>query len=146
MKKTIFFTLILAIGVNITLFAQRSRINQGQGVQVGQQLHSQNGNYVLRMQEDRNLCFYSDAQKGPQGMKHIWCANEKNLTGEILQLQKDGNLALYDKQGGHLWSTDTYRGTEAQKGHHLVIENSGMMVLYNSSDKPIWNNKEGRLY
>ncbi|MFN8346941.1 MAG: hypothetical protein U0X91_18205 [Spirosomataceae bacterium] len=146
MKNKLFLSLVLVLGTGSMLFAQRTTIKQGQGVRVGQQLHSQNGFYVLRMQEDRNLCFYSDAPKGPQGMKYIWCANEKNLTGEILQLQEDGNLCLYDKNGKHIWSTDTYRGSEDKKGHHLVVENTGMVVLYNSSDKPIWNNKQGRLY
>ena len=54
-------------------------------------------------QGDGNFVVYS---KTPNGWTPKW-ASGTNPSGAKLNLQGDGNLALYNSSGGHLWNAGT---------------------------------------
>lgn len=138
--------LVIVLGISNNSMAQY-KINTlvaGQTLSVNQSLRSENGLYNFSMQNDGNMCIYSN------GDTFNWCAmtDGKTKSGQLI-MQTDGNLVLYVSQktgAANVWSTDTFRGGAAKTGSKLVLENNGTLVLYNSSNAAIWNNKKGRLY
>ena len=66
--------------------------------------------------------------------------------GAVLTMQQDGNLVLYNAKGGHLWSTDTYRGGDEQVGARLAMYDDGKLILLSKVERPIYDFEKGRLY
>jgi len=137
--------LILFVGlVGVFSVNAQYKINtleQGQTLRTNQGLRSENGQFNLLLQSDGNLCLYKN------GDTFIQCTSTNSKKPTNLQMQEDGNLAMYDAKKNHVWSTDTYRGSDDQKGGKLVLENDGNLVLYSVSGKPIYDfNKGKRLY
>jgi len=53
--------------------------------------------------------------------------------------QADGNLVLYNKNGGVKWSSDTYGNADNEEDNTLIMQNDGNLVFYNVKAEPIWN-------
>src|ERR1044071_5102521 len=50
----------------------------------------------------------------------------------LLWMQQDGNLVIYDENGGARWASNTF-GT----GHHTNFQPDGNFVVYNSANQPL---------
>jgi len=136
--------LFMIIAFPIKSFSQKAyRINtleKGQFIKINQGLRSVNGKFNLILQHDGNLCLYSD------GDSFIWCTMTNGTSPGYFEMQNDGNLCLYDGNNKPIWCTDTYRGGMDKIGYKLVLYDNGELVLLNWRNRPIWNNKRGRLY
>lgn len=82
--------------------------------------------------------------------KGIMSSEPKTVLGKVtskaqkLIMQQDGNLVVYDHQGGaFIWDARTnQKGTDARtKGAKMVVENDGTISVYNAANQKIWNNK-----
>ena len=51
-----------------------------------------------------------------------------------LELQSDGNLVVYDRNGAALWASRT----AGNPGARLAIQNDGNLVIYSSGNKMVW--------
>ena len=144
--KKLFVLLLAFAGLQTAVHAQGTyKINvleQGQELWKNQSLRSENGQFTLILQTDGNLCIYKKAAN--YDYAPVWCSGTNGKGVTYLQMQADGNLGLYGPQG-HIWSTDTYRGNNEQKGGKLVLGNDGSLVLNSISGKAIWKNGK-RLY
>lgn len=49
--------------------------------------------------------------------------------------QGDGNIVVYDVNGGALWSS----GTQGESTNALVMQNDGNLVLYTAGGSPLWD-------
>ncbi|MFE0173267.1 hypothetical protein ACFWZ2_13180 [Streptomyces sp. NPDC059002] len=85
---------------------------------------SGNGRIALRLQEDGNFVLYRDD-------KSIWQADNVYPRGFKAEFAMDGNLYVYDDQGGLVWQAidpksekyPNYRGT-------LAVQEDGNVVIY----------------
>jgi len=122
---------------------QSGILKQGEG------LKSKNGKYAAILQKDGNFCLYKLVEVGKSG-EFIHCTltvGDTDKQGSFLGMQNDGNLALYNSKKAHLWSTNTYQGSEPQKGRRLVMEDDGKLILYGRDNKTaIYDFQKGRLY
>lgn len=85
------------------------------------QIMNESGNLILRQIEKR---------------LKIWQISTKNI-GSRLVMQDDGNLVLFDKYNGTLFSTKT-----ALKGEYFILQDSGDMAVIDSYGTIIWNFKK----
>lgn len=126
------------VAVNNTLMA-------GQSLNAGEKLFSENGKFMLRMQEeDGNLCIYR-AEDGKQA-GFVWCSMAYGFKDAKLVLQEDGNLVVYDGDGGAKFNSETMSyfdpkwGTTDWKPVKLMITNEGKLNLFNAADRVVWTN------
>jgi hypothetical protein len=113
----------------------------------------------LSMQTDGNLVLYNKSNKA------IWNTKTAGNPGASLVLQTDGNLVLYNAAlSNSLWSSSTpnvpnmlefvnpyyreggnmypkQRIQTADRQLSLVLQTDGNLVLYNKSNKAIWNSR-----
>ncbi|MEP0873112.1 ricin-type beta-trefoil lectin domain protein [Trichocoleus desertorum AS-A10] len=92
----------------------------------GQQWITSN-NYKFIFQADGNLVLYN-----PQGTP-IWATGTDKTTADLLNVQADGNVVLYD-QGRPIWATDT----SGHPGAFLAIQADGNIVVYASNNIPLF--------
>lgn len=111
----------------------RDVLRPGQSLRVDQRLSSQNGQYVLIMQGDRNLVLY-----GPNGA--AWATNR--YTGDYVILQGDCNLVGYNLWGSVAWAAGT---GGLGGGCALVVQNDGNLVVYDRNGRAVWERYRGRL-
>ena len=129
-------------------------LENGKSLRQGQGLRSPNNQYAAVLQKDGNFCLYKldpSAKYGNQFIKCTMTVGSEDKKGAILTMQQDGNLALYNSQNKHLWSTDTYRGGIEKQGWRLIMSDDGNLALVARADpgkneKPIWEFQKGRLY
>lgn len=117
-----------------------SSLKAGETLKKGQYLQSSNGDYIFAFQEgDGNLVVYQ-VEKTAETIKDwipVWSPQVGNTGAEILILQKDGNLVLYDKDYNAIWATATnIAGKEPDK---LIIENDGKLKLIKEPNNEIWS-------
>lgn len=100
-------------------------LTQGQKLERGQSLASNNGAYTLTLQDDGNLVL---AARG----EALWASATNGQEVARAELQSDGNFVLYtpDKP---VWHTDT----QGKTGARLVLQDDGNLVLY-AADGPAW--------
>ncbi|MCV7029770.1 LysM peptidoglycan-binding domain-containing protein [Mycobacterium sherrisii] len=100
-------------------------LTQGQKLERGQSLASNNGAYTLTLQDDGNLVL---AARG----EALWASATNGQDVTRAELQSDGNFVLYlpDKP---VWHTDT----QGKKDVRLVLQDDGNLVLY-AADGPAW--------
>jgi hypothetical protein len=61
-----------------------------------------------------------------------------NSDNNILILQGDGNLVIYDKNRAPLWDSGTWQPERNEK-FILNMQNDGNLVIYNHYNQPIWS-------
>jgi hypothetical protein len=101
-------------------------LTEGQQLQRGQSLASNNGAYTLTLQDDGNLVL---AARG----EALWATATNGQDVQRAEVQRDGNFVLYttDKP---VWHTDT----QGKKDVRLVLQDDCNLVLY-AADGPAWS-------
>ncbi|BBY97626.1 LysM peptidoglycan-binding domain-containing protein [Mycolicibacterium fallax] len=101
-------------------------LTEGQKLQKGDSLTSNNGAYTLTLQDDGNLVL---AARG----EAVWASGTGGQGVVRAEVQTDGNFVLYtaDKP---VWHTDT----KGKKDVKLVLQDDRNVVLY-AADGPAWN-------
>lgn len=94
------------------------RLQDGEKLEVGQSLTSQNGAYRLILQDDGNLVLYS-------GDDAVWSTETNGQNVVRAEVQKDGNFVLYtpDKP---VWASQT----KGAKDVRLILQDDRNLVLY----------------
>lgn len=129
-------------------------LQNGQSIKQGQGIRSPNNQYAAVLQRDGNFCLYRidpNSKTGNQFIKCTMTVGGEEKKGARLTMQEDGNLALYNSNNQHLWSTDTYRGSPDQKGWRLIMGDNGVLALVAKAppgvnEKTVWEFQKGRLY
>ncbi len=103
-------------------------LNEGQKLEKGGSLSSNNGAYTVTLQDDGNLVL---AARG----KAVWATNTSGQNIVRAEVQKDGNFVLYtpDKP---VWHTDT----KGKKDVRLVLQDDRNLVLY-AADGAAWSSQ-----
>jgi nucleoid-associated protein YgaU len=103
-------------------------LTEGQKLEKGGSLTSNNGAYTLTLQEDGNLVL---AARG----EAVWSTSTNGQDVVRAEVQSDGNFVLYtaDKP---VWHTDT----KGKKNVKLVLQDDRNLVLY-SGDSAAWSSK-----
>lgn len=83
--------------------------------------------YKFVFQEDGNLVLYSPSNLA------LWATGTYNTTANILAIQKDGNVVLYDGKKP-VWASDTC----CRSGAFLAIQEDGNIVVYENNGNPIF--------
>lgn len=148
MKTLLSCVLVLAM----TLFANTSNANTlypGWGLQPGQGVTSQNGEYVLIMQGDGNLVYYRTSDNAVR-----WSSNTWGAPNSFLTMQTDGNAVVYfdppviqpsKGQPPTLTKPSTgripvwYSSTSGNSGAYLIAANDGNLAVNNASHQPLWH-------
>jgi len=92
---------------------------------------SENGKYLLVMQDDGNLVIY-------EGTVAKWSSGThgKGTKPYKLVMQGDGNLVIYDNSNDAIWASNT-----AGKGtgpYRLVMQDDRNLVIYDKNDTSLW--------
>jgi nucleoid-associated protein YgaU len=103
-------------------------LTEGQKLEKGGSLTSNNGAYTLTLQDDGNLVLAARGQA-------VWSTGTNGLDVVRLEVQKDGNCVLYtpDKP---VWHTDT----KGKKDVKLVVQDDRNLVLY-AGHGAAWSSK-----
>jgi len=103
-------------------------LTEGQKLNQGDSLTSNNGAYTLTLQEDGNLVLAARGQA-------VWASGTNGQNVVRAEVQNDGNFVLYagDKP---VWHTDT----KGKKNVRLVLQDDRNLVLY-SGDDAAWSSK-----
>lgn len=102
-------------------------LGNNQTLRAGENLHSSDDRYYLRMQPDGNFVLYDNGTA-------IWWTNTWGNPGSSVVMQADGNLVVYRPDGTAIWSTETW-GTDADR---LVLYDDGDLVLLDPTGQLIW--------
>jgi nucleoid-associated protein YgaU len=103
-------------------------LTEGQKLQKGDSLASNNGAYTLTLQEDGNLVLAARGQA-------VWATGTNGQDVVRAEVQTDGNFVLYtpDKP---VWHSDTKGAKEVK----LVLQDDRNLVLY-ASKGAVWSSK-----
>lgn len=101
-------------------------LTEGQQLQRGQSLASNNGAYTLTLQDDGNLVL---AERG----EALWATATNGQDVQRAEVQRDGNFVLYTSDKP-VWHTDT----QGKKDVRLVLQDDCNLVLY-AADGPAWS-------
>ena len=112
-------------GVGGLKFKGRNDLLQGQRLYGGEYILSNDGRFVLAMQDDGNLVVYH--KNG-----HYWDSNTHGNPGAFAQLQYDGNFVIYNSSNKPLWNTET------RDISRLVIQDDGNLVGYSDNGASWW--------
>jgi len=118
-------------------------LNAAETLATGKQLTSENGKFILKMQDDGHLCAYKfdNAKQGA----FVWGTGVYGFNNAKLVLQNDGSLVVLDGNNKIKWSSKTDAKTNANfkdtknKPTKLVLENDGSIGLYNATGKKVWS-------
>ncbi|MGN6723964.1 MAG: hypothetical protein ACTHJM_15250 [Marmoricola sp.] len=112
------------------------------------QLHSPDGRFILYV-EDADLTMYQNVHGAgePAGTLDIWTGatwtqwsyNETSRRNMTLTMERNGNLVLAGPRGAVFWQTNT-AGSGAT---HLVLRDSGRLLLLTASGKRVWASNSG---
>jgi len=101
------------------------RLQNGEKLEVGGSLTSENGAYKLTLQDDGNLVLYS-------GDEAVWSTGTNGKNVVRAEVQKDGNFVLYTPDDP-VWASQT----KGAKDVRLVLQDDRNLVLY-GFDGPAW--------
>jgi len=101
-------------------------LTEGQKLERGQSLASNNGAYSLTLQDDGNLVL---AARG----EALWATATNGQDVVRAEVQRDGNFVLYTSDKP-VWQTDT----KGKKDVRLVLQDDCNLVLY-AADGPAWS-------
>ena len=139
MKKAYLMLFVVILAFNVQA-QNKNTLMARQPLKVNGKLVSDNGAYFLLMQPDGNLCIYDNDER------IYWCAMSQNsIGGGELKLGRLGNLVVKNKENGVEWLSNTrpYYDTLIKKGKDkpvkLVLENNGVLSLYNKKDIQVWS-------
>ena len=115
---------------------QNSTLHGGDKLTPGQEIVSQNLQYVVVMQGDGNLVIYSHGVA-------LWGSHTDGNPGAWAIMQTDGNLVIYTQSGSAaLWSS----GTAGHAGAFVGIQPDGNFVIYPASGPPaLWATGTGQV-
>lgn len=114
-------------------------LNAGGSLNAGANLKSANGAFVLKIQDDGNLCVYPMTD-GQQSIMPKWCSKASGFKNAKLQLKTDGNLVMLDGSNSIKWQSNTNKDSN-NKPVKLVLENDGRLILLSNSGKEVWASK-----
>ncbi|HEV7361886.1 MAG TPA: LysM peptidoglycan-binding domain-containing protein [Mycobacterium sp.] len=101
-------------------------LTEGQQLERGQSLASNNGAYTLTLQDDGNLVL---AARG----EALWASATNGQDVVRAEVQRDGNFVLYTSDKP-VWQTETM----GKKDVRLVLQDDCNLVLY-AADGPAWS-------
>ncbi|HUA10661.1 MAG TPA: hypothetical protein VMA83_01485 [Solirubrobacteraceae bacterium] len=101
-------------------------LTAGQTLEACRYLQSGDGRFTLVMQGDGNLVEYSPADVA------LWSSGTSGNPGAYLELAAGGQLAVRSAAGETLWSV------AGAAGDHLVVQDDGNVVLYESGGGALW--------
>jgi hypothetical protein len=105
-----------------------ARLNAGEALRAGEERHSLNGKYTLRMQTDGNLVLVDDSDKV------LWHAGTAPNRSASAHMQRDGNLTVRAAGTNKpLWDT----GTQGQSAT-LHVQNDGNVTIRTPDGKVLW--------
>ncbi|KAB8257010.1 bulb-type lectin domain-containing protein [Aspergillus pseudonomiae] len=110
-------------------------LGNGEWLEVGQSLWSQNGETELKMQEDGKIAVYVNGECVFQN------TDEQRYDVKGIHMQPDGNLVMYDNNNTPLWHTDS-TGSSDPSSVVCAVQNDGNVVLY--TGQAIWATNTGR--
>ncbi|GLP75462.1 lectin [Mycobacterium antarcticum] len=102
------------------------RLHNGEKLEVGQALTSENGAYRLILQDDGNMVLYAGAES-------VWSTGTNGKNVVRAEVQSDGNFVLYTPKDP-VWASQT----KGAKDVRLVLQNDRNLVLY-GFDGPAWS-------
>ncbi|MHA3702857.1 hypothetical protein ACXR2U_11830 [Jatrophihabitans sp. YIM 134969] len=94
----------------------------------GATLTSPRGAYRLVMQTDGNL-----VERRVTDNAAIWTSRTAGHAGAALVVQSDGNVVIYPKVGGGIWSTRT-----TGNGNALALQDDGNLVVRSAAGRALW--------
>ncbi len=103
-------------------------LTEGQKLQRGDSITSNNGAYTLTLQDDGNLVL---AARG----EPRWSSKTNGQDVVRAEVQTDGNFVIYSADKP-VWHTDT----KGKKNVKLVLQDDANLVLY-AADGPAWSTK-----
>ena len=103
-------------------------LTEGQKLEKGGSLTSNNGAYTLTLQDDGNLVLAARGQA-------VWSTGTNGQDVVRAEVQTDGNFVLYTPEKP-VWHTDT----KGAKDVKLVLQDDRNVVLY-AKDGPAWSSK-----
>ncbi|MDH6194340.1 LysM repeat protein [Mycobacterium frederiksbergense] len=103
-------------------------LTEGQKLEKGGSLTSNNGAYALTLQDDGNLVLSARGEA-------IWSTSTNGQDVVRAEVQTDGNFVLYTSEKP-VWHTDT----KGKKDVKLVLQDDRNLVLY-AADGPAWSSK-----
>lgn len=126
-------TFRIGVGVSLDQNIPRTTLDhlfEGEQLNKGESLISNNGKFVLYLQDDGNLVLY---RKGENSLQWMW--DSRSSAGRAVSrclMQPDGNLVIYGYPDA-IWNSQTY----GHPGAYLVLQDDGNLVIYHN-DKAIW--------
>jgi hypothetical protein len=112
--------------------AKGDTMHPGEILQINGAVISANGRYTFIFQTDGNLVLYKNYPNHPR--KALWASGTAGRAAEVCIMQADGNLVIYDPDGGALWSSNTY----THPGSRLIAQDDGNTVIYQPNNAAIW--------
>jgi hypothetical protein len=103
-----------------------------QALRPRQSRRSQNGRFLLRMQENGELAIV-DRQLG----QVRWTSQTPGNPGAYAAMQRAGNLVVYSRSGEALYST----GTTGDAGTFLAMQDQGNAVIYAPGGTALWSSE-----
>lgn len=97
----------------------------------GEYLLSRNGRYKLFQQTDGNVVITRNNQI-------LWSAVNKGNDKSIIQLEPNGNIALYNSDGTIIFKT-TFSTVSSSAPYNLQMQDNGNLELYDANRNRIWD-------
>ena len=102
----------------------------------GQEMISENGEYVVKVQSDGNLVLY-------KGSEVLWASatHGKGREPYKMTMQSDNHLVLQDADSKVIWAPDVYIGKDEhqwKEGGYAVLQDDGNLVVYDGANKAMW--------
>ena len=102
----------------------------------GQEMISENGEYVFKVQSDGNLVLY-------KGSEVLWASGTHGNGREPykMTMQGDNHLVLRDADSKVIWAPYVYIGKDEYQwkgGGYAVLQDDGNLVVYDGDGKAMW--------
>ena len=109
----------------------------GDMMEIGQEMISENGEYVFKVQSDGNLVLY----KG--GSEVLWASGTLGNGHETykMTMQDDNHLVIRDDDSEVIWAPHVYIGKDEfqwKGGGYAVLQDDGNLVVYDGVGKAMW--------
>ena len=98
-------------------------LNKGDTLLKGQELISENGKFTAKINQNNYFAVYYNSY-------FLWGFDS---VIDRIEMQTDGILAIHDAQN-HTFISQNDPG----EGDYLVLEDVGLIVIYNDKNMPIW--------
>lgn len=103
-------------------------LRSGESLTPGANLLSQDTQSALELSKNGNITLYSN-------FVPYWSTNTLSIMPKELIMQGDGNLVLYDNNGGVLWAS----GTDGNSGATCILQTDGNLVIYSLGGVALWS-------